>query len=391
VTERGRKQLIVRNGRFHPLPQSARSIATTRLVGSRAKLRMLCEPFVSHSGEMDETIASFTTRRFGREVFDYLIEPLLRTEIGGDVGQFSMRQLFPLVFAMEQQSKSLIGHWLASLFHGDNGRSTEQGFARLLEDTLPPSTRRQISFRHGMHTIPAALEASLAGAIELNCPARLSHREDSRWVIETGHDGNTRPQRVDAVILATPAHALAAMELPGRVRRYSASIEHVRYAPISMLTLGFRREDVDHPLDAGLILIPSAEQSGLTAIHVASTSFAERASSGYVTLTCVLDSSYASNDIPDADKQYYDTMRELQQLLGVRGIPVLRKHVHWPHGIPQYERGYDDVKRAADATELMNPGLYLAGNYRNGWSIGACIESGQQVARSVATYLARAG
>ena len=49
------------------------------------------------------------------------------------------------------------------------------------------------------------------------------------------------------------------------------------------------------------------------------------------------------------------------------------------------------MKDAADATERQNPGLYLAGNYRNGVSVGDCIASGQQVAERVVAYLARAG
>jgi oxygen-dependent protoporphyrinogen oxidase len=49
------------------------------------------------------------------------------------------------------------------------------------------------------------------------------------------------------------------------------------------------------------------------------------------------------------------------------------------------------VKDAADMTEQQNPGLYLAGNYRNGVSVGDCIASGQQVAERVAGYLSRAG
>ena len=80
-----------------------------------------------------------------------------------------------------------------------------------------------------------------------------------------------------------------------------------------------------------------------------------------------------------------------RSLLGVRGEPVFAKHVYWPRAIPQYTVGYQIVKDAADTTEHQNPGLYLAGNYRNGVSVGDCIASGQQVAERVAAYLTRAG
>jgi oxygen-dependent protoporphyrinogen oxidase len=53
--------------------------------------------------------------------------------------------------------------------------------------------------------------------------------------------------------------------------------------------------------------------------------------------------------------------------------------------------GYQAVKNAADEMESENPGLYLAGNYRSGVSVGDCMASGQQVAQRVANYLTRAG
>jgi oxygen-dependent protoporphyrinogen oxidase len=68
---------------------------------------------------------------------------------------------------------------------------------------------------------------------------------------------------------------------------------------------------------------------------------------------------------------------------------VFTQHTVWPRAIPQYAVGYDAVKAAAERTERENPGFYLAGNYRNGVSVGDCIASGQELARSVSSYLAR--
>ena len=83
-------------------------------------------------------------------------------------------------------------------------------------------------------------------------------------------------------------------------------------------------------------------------------------------------------------------LHDLRALVGVRDEPVFAKHVFWPRAIPQYTVGYQAVKSAAEATELANPGLYLAGNYRNGVSVGDCVASGQQIAQRVESYLTRA-
>jgi oxygen-dependent protoporphyrinogen oxidase len=51
--------------------------------------------------------------------------------------------------------------------------------------------------------------------------------------------------------------------------------------------------------------------------------------------------------------------------------------------------GYQAVKDAATAMETRFPGLYLAGNYRNGVSVGDCLAEGTVVAGRVAQFLGR--
>jgi oxygen-dependent protoporphyrinogen oxidase len=80
---------------------------------------------------------------------------------------------------------------------------------------------------------------------------------------------------------------------------------------------------------------------------------------------------------------------ELRTLLGVDGEPTFVHHVYWPRAIPQYTVGYQAVKDAATAMETRFPGLYLAGNYRNGVSVGDCLAEGTSVAGRVAQFLGR--
>jgi oxygen-dependent protoporphyrinogen oxidase len=110
-----------------------------------------------------------------------------------------------------------------------------------------------------------------------------------------------------------------------------------------------------------------------------------------VTITCFVGGARA----PQAAREETDLLVEqvlldLRELLGIRGEPVFAHHVFWSRAIPQYTVGYAAVKSAAEAAESANPGLYLAGNYRHGVSVGDCVSSGQQVAARVEEYLARA-
>jgi protoporphyrinogen/coproporphyrinogen III oxidase len=78
---------------------------------------------------------------------------------------------------------------------------------------------------------------------------------------------------------------------------------------------------------------------------------------------------------------------ELRALLGTSGEPSFRALQIWPKAIPQYVLGYGRFKDIADQTEQSNPGLVLAGTYRDGISLGEAMASGERAASRVSTLL----
>ena len=96
---------------------------------------------------------------------------------------------------------------------------------------------------------------------------------------------------------------------------------------------------------------------------------------------------------PNAD-QHTLTARvldDLRTLLGARGEPTFRAFHLWPKAIPQYDLGYGRFKDIMDEVERRNPGLALAGSYRDGVALGEAIASGEQAAARLAAPLAVAG
>ena len=393
------RRYVVRGGRLLPFPMTPWSMLTTPLLSKRAKLRILLEPLVRANPESgDESIASFVRRRLGSEVLDYAVNPFIAGIFAGDPEQLSMAHAFPRVFALEREYGSLSRGLMKSRRDAYNARRAAAGAAAPGETNAVPTAHavparaRLISFRDGLQTLPDALAAALGSTLKLSTPARLLHHGEDRWIIETGHDGAVRARAIDAIVLAAPAHALTAMELPAEIRRYALPIEHVEYPPVSCITLGFRREDVAHPLDGFGVLVPTVEKRQILGALFSSTLFPDRAPDGHVTITVFIGGGRDPKLARLGTDELVRLVRtDLKELLGVRGDPVFAKHVYWPRGIPQYAVGYDAVKDAADATEAANPGLYLTGNFRHGVSVGDCIASGQQVAQNVAAYLAQKG
>jgi oxygen-dependent protoporphyrinogen oxidase len=391
------RRYIVRNGTLQSFPMTPPAMLSTRLFSLRAKLRVLLEPLVrKRSNDADESIASFVRRRMGGEVLDYAVDPFISGIFAGDTETLSMMHAFPRVFDLERLYGSLSAGLMATRGRLPEASATGKAIASDADQrdvsAAPPSRARLISFVDGMQTLTDALESSLVGTLRLGCPVRFLHRNDTRWVVEAGQDGESRARTVDAVVMATPAHVLAAMELPAGLRKQAAVVEGVEYPPVSALTLGFERADVAHALDGFGMLIPSKEKRSILGALFSSSLFPDRAPDGHVSITCFVGGARMPERArEDTDLMVERVLIDLRQLLGVRGEPVFANHVYWPRAIPQYTVGYQAVKNAADEMESENPGLYLAGNYRSGVSVGDCMASGQQVAQRVANYLTRAG
>jgi oxygen-dependent protoporphyrinogen oxidase len=75
---------------------------------------------------------------------------------------------------------------------------------------------------------------------------------------------------------------------------------------------------------------------------------------------------------------------ELCSVLGIAGVPVAQHVSRWERALPQYNIGHQGVVAALRNLCARIPGIFLAGNYLSGPSLGACVENANDVARQVA-------
>jgi oxygen-dependent protoporphyrinogen oxidase len=160
------------------------------------------------------------------------------------------------------------------------------------------------------------------------------------------------------------------------------------YPPVASVVLGFRREDVAHPLNGFGVLIPEVEKFNILGTLFSSTLFPNRAPTGHVLLTSYLGGARNPElALLAPEAQIKLVLQDLRKLLGVSGKPTFEHHFTYPKAIAQYEVGYGRFKKLMDETESKCPGFFLAGHYRDGISLGDSIVSGHDVAARIHTYL----
>jgi len=157
---------------------------------------------------------------------------------------------------------------------------------------------------------------------------------------------------------------------------------------VASVVLGFRREDVTHPCAGFGMLIPRVEGFNILGAIFSSSLFPNRAPAGHLTLTCYVGGERQPEIAVLPPEQLFDLVCEdLRVLLGVQGKPVFTHHHFWPRAIPQYNVGYGKFKDLMSEMEATAAGLFLAGHYREGISVGDSIVSGGNAAERVGNFL----
>jgi oxygen-dependent protoporphyrinogen oxidase len=196
------------------------------------------------------------------------------------------------------------------------------------------------------------------------------------------------PELYDAVVYAAPAYSLDEIDLDLAGAERLSTLSSIVHPPVAVLCLGFHRDQVAHPLDGFGFLTPEVERRRVLGVLFSSTIFPNRAPEGHVLLTAFVGGSRDPDFVQvDAQTLAARVLDDLRMLLGVQGEPTFRAVQIWPKAIPQYVLGYGRFKDIADEVERRNPGLLLAGTYRDGVSLGEAIGSGDRAAQRAAHFL----
>lgn len=371
ASPQAKRRFLVRNGRFVPVPSSPPALIRTPLFGFRTKLSLLTEIFTRpRVRTTDLSLASLVRSHFTQELVDYAVNPLIAGIYAGDPEKLSVRHAFPSLMSAERSHGSLLRGMMAG--------------AKARKAAGEPGVAPIISFRKGLQTLTDALAARLpTGSLQLNTiVTTLLPGQPHRLLWQK--DGQTSYGDFDAVVLAAPASALAQLAVGTLGERPLASLDSIPQPPVSSLFLGYRREQVSHPLDGFGGLVPSIENRQVLGILFSSTLYPGRAPEGHVALTVFIGGMRQ----PDLARLPVDQILarinpDLRDLVGAEGPPVFMRHAFWPRAIPQYVLGYERWQEVMAGLEKQHAGLFIGGNARDGISVPDCIKGGQKLAERV--------
>ena len=383
-----KNRYVVRDKKPVAMPSSQAEFLTTKLFSARAKFALAREPFVPpRRAGVEESVAEFVLRRLNQEFLDRAVDPLVAGIYAGDPHKLSVQHAFPKLLEAEQKHGSLLK---GQLFGGGEQKSGE----------VSRRTARMFSFDEGLQVLTDELASQLGDAVKLNTPVIKLIQTDTGWRVSTPsgesehsvaiYCGTTYRLAELPIEFGTPDFGPARSDFinePGRRLAFQAFSE-IRHPPVASVVLGFRREDVAHPCDGFGMLIPRIEGFKILGTIFSSALFPNRAPSGHVLLTTYIGGERQPELASlSADELVKLVCEDLRVLLNVKGAPVFTHRHFWPRAIPQYNVGYGKFKDLMDEIELKAPGLFLAGHYRDGISVGDSIVSGGRATDQARDFL----
>ena len=363
---------ILRGGKLHPAPMSPPALLTTSLLSVGSKMRVVSEPFRrSQPAAGEESLANFVRRKFGTEILEHLVGPFVSGVFAGDPEKLSVRSAFPTLAAWEAEYGSVIRGAMKSGGKGERVRPT------------------LASFKAGMATLMNTMAQKLGGALVNNASVvGIEFSALEGWTI---HCPAAKAGKVtaDAMVLAIPAHVATKLLASTSVRLASA-LAGIPYAPIAVVSQGYRRQDVGHALNGFGFLVPRTEELRTLGVIWNSSLFPGRCPQDAILLTSFIGGATDPQILRMDDFEIANQVhKDIAGILQISAPPVAQHVWRHSHALPQYNLGHAQ-KVAAIREDLTNlHGLFIAGNYLDGPSMGSCVSQAFRTAQSVRDYLSR--
>ncbi len=383
-----RRTFVLRKGRLYRLPDGFLMMAPTRMwplavtpiLSPVGKIRAAMEYVIPpRRDDGDESMAEFVRRRLGREAFERLVEPLVSAVYAADMERLSVMATLPRFRRMEREHGSLIRAMRRQMAARRQTAKSPASNSASLGSQSGARYSMFLTLRDGLTSIVDAIAARLPQeSVRLNCRVEtIEQTGNGFWTLTLAGGGR---ETFDAVVVATPSHEAARLLKPldAPLAEQLGGIEHSGTAIVSV---GFARDQIAHPLDGMGAVVPAIEKSSMLACSFSSQKYEHRAPGGRVLLRIFAGGARAPEmaELEDG-KLCLILLEELGCVLGIRGDPEYVNVAHWPGTMPQYHVGHRERVAKIEQGLRSLPSLELAGNAYHGVGIPNCIHSGEQAA-----------
>jgi oxygen-dependent protoporphyrinogen oxidase len=363
-----RGQMLAMPRTLMGVPTDARALAESGVVSRTGLARAALDAVLpaTRLGEQDVSVGWLIEERFGKEVVDRLVEPLLGGVYAGHAREISARAAVPQVVALLDRDRSML-----------------RAAAAVTATTSDVPVFAGI--RGGVGRLPGAIVATGGFEVRTNATVRdLARRSGGGWTLVVGSAHDPELLQADAVVLATPARPTARL-LSDVAPDAALELARIESASMAVITMAFRRRDFPMTQGSGFLVPPvDARKVKAATYSFAKWDWVAAAGRGaddhedLLVMRCSIGRHREEQILQVEDHELVqNALEDLADAIGLSVRPVDWHVQRWGGGLPQYAVGHLDRVRRIRGTVAQSRGLAVCGAAYDGLGIPACIASAE--------------
>jgi oxygen-dependent protoporphyrinogen oxidase len=372
-------------GQIRPIPAHTlmgvpASVEAVRSVLSPAGLqRVAAEPALPpiELGGRDVSVGGLLRERFGPEVGERLVGPLLGGVYAGRTEHLGLRATMPqLATALDAGVGSLLAAAATTM-------------------PAPPQHRAKRppvfgTLRGGLAVLVDRLAEVAEPEVRLGLPVRALASREQGWRLEIGSAASPEFLDVDGVVLAVPAPSARKL-LADIAPVASAAYADVEVASMAVVALALP-PGAQLPERSGVLLAEGERHADGTPFTAKAFTFSSRKWAHLDGDPVLVRGSVGRHGesalLQRSDADLLAAVRaDLAELTGITVAPVESAVKRWGGGLPQYGVGHLDLVARIERAVAEVPGLAVAGATLHGVGVPACVATADAAAARVAAHL----
>lgn len=353
------------------VPAKVRSFATSSLISPRGKIRAALEPLLPRTTPKD-SIGHYVRRRFGNEIQEHLVDPLVGSIYAADTDNFSIAAV-PQIAALTSERSMLLAAASARKAALHSPASTSPIFGTPLRgigaliDTLVERV------------------VALGGTIRTSATVENIERHGKGYQVSL--PGHTLT--CDAIAIASPARKSA--DFVAGVSQHAATLlRQWDHASVVLITMAIPANQWPSHLTGSGYLVPKPDQRWVTAASFGSNKWAHwRPTDGSMIVRVSLGRDGLDVMHFDNDQLLNLALADMKLHLNADLTPTEVRTSRWAESFPQYRPHHFD--KLADVERSVNAehgGIFFAGASYRGIGIPACIQQARSASESILKHLA---
>jgi len=333
----------------------------------------------------DTSVTSMVGGRFGAELVDRLVEPLLGGVYAGRCEDLSFTATLPALAAAARGHSSLTDA-AASLIPAPAFSGSGAEPDRPAQPPRPVFT----TLTGGLGTLPEALAKASGADLRTSAMVRRLSRTQAGWRLTVGSAHAPEALDADAVILAVPAIPASRL-LAGVADPAAAALGEIRYASMAIVTLAYPVTAFPEAVTGSGFLVPAVDGRTIKAVTFSTVKWPHlRASQPELHIVRCSVGRLGEDSVLQRDDAELAALAaaDLGDATGVRGRPSDVRVSRWGGGLPQYSVGHLDRVARIRAGIAAQPGLAVCGAAYDGVGIPACIGTARLAVEQVLAHFA---